>query len=78
MRKIATIGIFLFMTYSSSVFCQVKGKIVDTQQQPIEGATIVMQLPDSTYVETGLSVSDGTFILNQQPKEYILIIQHLF
>ncbi len=78
MKKIATIGIFLFMTYSSSVFCQVKGKIVDTQQQPIEGATIVMQLPDSTYVETGLSVSDGTFILNQQPKEYILIIQHLF
>ena len=32
-------------------FSQIKGTIVDIHQQPVEGATIAMQLLDSTYLE---------------------------
>ena len=56
---------------------QTTGKITDTKQQPIEGATIVMQLPDSTYLGAAISAADGTFTLEQEPDSYLLIIQHL-
>ena len=46
------------------------------KQQPIEGATIVMQLPDSTYLGAAISAADGTFTLEQEPDSYLLIIQH--
>lgn len=43
-------GLFIYAGFASSVFSQTTGKVVDTNQQPVEGATIVMQLPDSTYL----------------------------
>ena len=42
-------GFLICTGLSISAFSQTTGKIIDTKQQPIEGATIVMQLPDSTY-----------------------------
>ena len=65
-------GLFIYAGFASSVFSQTTGKVVDTNQQPVEGATIVMQLPDSTYLGATISAADGTFMLNYQ-----LIIQHL-
>ena len=56
---------------------QTTGKIVDINQQPIEGATIVMQLPDSTYLGAAISAADGTFVLESEPENYQLIVQHL-
>jgi len=55
----------------------ITGKIVDGEQQPIDGATIVLQSLDSTYISACISNPDGTFMLNSQPEEYRLIIQHL-
>ena len=55
-------GLFIYAGFASSVFSQTTGKIVDTNQHPVEGATIVMQLPDSTYLGA---------------TNYQLIIQHL-
>lgn len=55
----------------------IMGKIVDAKQQPIEGATIVLQLPDSTYLGAAISSPDGAFILDKQPINYLLFIQHL-
>lgn len=43
-------GLFIYAGFASSVFSQTTGKVVDTNQHPVEGATIVMQLPDSTYL----------------------------
>lgn len=43
-------GFLICTGLSISAFSQTTGKIIDTKQQPIEGATIVMQLPDSTYL----------------------------
>lgn len=56
-------GLFIYAGFASSVFSQTTGKIVDTNQHPVEGATIVMQLPDSTYLGATISAADGTFML---------------
>lgn len=63
--------------FSLSAFSQTTGKVVDTNNQPVEGATIVMQLPDSTYLEATISAADGTFMLKPEPESYQLIVQHL-
>lgn len=70
-------GLFIYVGFASSVFSQTTGKIVDANQQPVEGATIVMQLPDSTYLGATISAADGTFMLEPEPENYQLIIQHL-
>ena len=62
---------------SVSLWSQTTGKIIDTKQQPVEGATIVMQQPDSTYLGAAISAPDGTFVLEQESDSYLLIIQHL-
>lgn len=67
-------GLFIYAGFASSVFSQTTGKIVE---HPVEGATIVMQLPDSTYLGATISAADGTFILEPEPENYQLIIQHL-
>ena len=71
------VGLLLFICSFASLWSQTKGKIIDAKQQPIEGATIVMQLPDSTYVGVEISLADGTFVFEQEPDNYQLIIQHL-
>lgn len=71
------IGTIFILGYSNVVWSQTKGKIVDTKQQPIEGATVVMQLPDSTYLGVTISTAAGTFILEPEPESYQLIVQHL-
>ena len=71
------VGLFIYAGFASSVFSQTTGKVVDTNQQPVEGATIVMQLPDSTYLGATISAADGTFMLEPEPEDYQLIVQHL-
>lgn len=39
----------------------ITGKVVDSKQQPIEGATIVLQTRDSTYMDAVISNADGSF-----------------
>lgn len=70
-------GLFIYAGFASSVFSQTTGKIVDANQHSVEGATIVMQLPDSTYLGATISAADGTFTLEPEPENYQLIIQHL-
>ena len=72
-----TISAIFILGYFPVVWSQTTGKIVDTNQQPVEGATIVMQLPDSTYLGATISAADGTFTLEPEPEDYQLIIQHL-
>lgn len=36
-----------------------------------------MQLPDSTYLGAAISTADGTFVLEPEPENYQLIVQHL-
>ena len=48
MKSKRLIGLLLYTALPVWAFSQIKGTIVDIHQQPVEGATIVMQLPDST------------------------------
>lgn len=61
MKSKRLIGLLLYTALPVWAFSQIKGTIVDIHQQPVEGATIVMQLPDSTYLEATISAADGTF-----------------
>lgn len=75
------ISVFFYIVLScfqTEVWGQtINGKVIDSKQQPIDGATIVLQAMDSTYISASISDTSGTFILKNQPKEYRLIIQHL-
>ena len=72
-----TLSLISLLCSSISVWSQTTGKVVDTNQQPVDGATIVMQLPDSTYLGAAISAADGTFKLESEPENYQLIVQHL-
>ena len=69
---------FLLLFYAVSLQAQdITGKVTDNKNQPVDGATIVLQAIDSTYINASISNTDGTFVLDSQPEEYRLIVQHL-
>lgn len=71
-------SIFLLAGGSGSLTAQtVSGKVVNTEQQPIDGATIILQTSDSTFVDATISNADGNFVFNHQPEAYRLIFQHI-
>ena len=80
LNKIITLTFFyLFLgCYQTVAWGQtINGKIIDDKQLPIDGATIILQAMDSTYIGASISNSDGIFVFKSQQKEYRLIIQHL-
>ena len=69
---------FLLLFFVASLQAQnITGVITNNKKQPIDGATIVLQTTDSTYINASISNVDGTFVLDSQPEEYRLIVQHL-
>lgn len=75
---VSTVCYIILCSLQSAVWGQtINGKVVDNAQQPIEGATIVLQSIDSTYIGASISDSNGEFVLNNPPSEYMLVIQHL-
>lgn len=72
-----TIVLLSILYFPNIIWSQVTGKIINTSNQPVDGATIVMQLPDSTYLGAAISAADGTFRLEPEPERYQLIVQHL-
>lgn len=75
---ISAISYMVLSCFQTEVWGQtINGRVIDSKQQPIDGATIVLQAIDSTYIAASISDTDGTFTLKSQPGEYRLIIQHL-
>ncbi len=56
---------------------EVKGKVVDEAKQPVEAATVIMQTPDSTFIDAVITDSLGCFVFKEEPTCYRLIFQHL-
>lgn len=80
LNKIITLTFFyLFLGCSQTVAWgqTINGKIIDDKQLPIDGATIILQTMDSTYIGASISNADGIFVFKSQQEEYRLIIQHL-
>lgn len=72
------LSISLILIFGAAIKAQtIRGKIVDDKQQPIDGATVILQTRDSIYIDAVISNADGSFLFNHHPEEYCLIIQHL-
>lgn len=75
---LSVISYIVVSSFQIAVWGQtINGKIIDSEQRPIEGATIVLQTVDSIYIDASISNADGIFTLNGQQEKYRLIIQHL-
>lgn len=75
---LSVISYIVVGSFQTAVWGQtINGKIIDSEQRPIEGATIVLQTVDSIYIDASISNADGIFTLNGQQEKYRLIIQHL-
>lgn len=79
MKKYFLVSILLLLgTMLGTATAQtISGKVTDPSRQPIDGATVVLQTPDSIFVEATITNADGTFLLNHQPAHYRLLFQHL-
>ncbi|WP_417121541.1 carboxypeptidase-like regulatory domain-containing protein, partial [Phocaeicola plebeius] len=69
MKKYFLVSILLLLgTMLGTATAQtISGKVTDPSRQPIDGATVVLQTPDSIFVEATITNADGTFLLNHQP-----------
>lgn len=75
-----SVAIYILLFFAIARISQaqtVKGKVVNSEQHPIEGATVIMQTLDSLYIDASISDADGTFVLNNCPSTYRLVVQHL-
>ena len=66
------IGILLLFFVTSLQAQNIIGKVIDNKKQPVDGATIVLQAIDSTYINASISNVDGTFVLDSQPEDCLL------
>lgn len=70
--------ILLLILISDSISAQnIKGVVVNDKRQPVESVAIILQLPDSTYVDAAISAPNGTFLFEVQPQKYRMLFQHL-
>ncbi|WP_300728950.1 outer membrane beta-barrel family protein [uncultured Bacteroides sp.] len=67
----------LWLGIATAAAQHISGKVTDPQQQPVDGATVILQTVDSTFVDAVITEPDGSFLLNHQPDAYRLIVQHL-
>jgi len=76
MKRIAFCILSLISTFG--IHAQViKGKVVSQDKLPIDNAAVVMQTPDSTYVNSAITDSLGVFNITSDLTSYRLIVQHL-
>lgn len=68
---------FLFVATEAASAQTISGKVTDTNAQAIDGATVVLQTADSTFIDAVITDSTGMFLFRQQPAEYRLIFQHI-
>ena len=69
--------LFLFLAIRTATAQTIMGQVTDTHSQPIDGATVVLQTPDSTFVDAAITNVAGEFRFNQQLTAYRLIFQHI-
>ncbi len=77
MKQIVILTVSLLLAVTRLAAQEVKGRVMDKDQQPIEGATVVMQTPDSVFVDGVVTDSLGRFVFHRDLKQYRLIFQHL-
>lgn len=77
MKHLFTIFTILIAISFSVQSQTIKGCIVDADHRPVEYATVVLQTPDSIYINSVMTDSLGCFAFQSSQNPYRLIIQHL-
>ena len=92
MKQIVILTVSLMVAATRLAAQEVKGRVTDKDRQPIEGATVVMQTPDSVFVDgvttdslgcfvfhrDGVTTDSlGCFVFHRTLNRYRLIFQHL-
>ena len=75
MKQIVILTVSLIVAATRLAAQEVKGRVIDKDCQRIEGATVVMQTPDSVFVDGVVTDSLGRFIFHRDLKQYRLIFQ---
>lgn len=76
--KIRIIILFMIILLPSEIFADgIKGRLLDSQQTPIEGVAVIMQTTDSIFVDAVITNQEGNFLFNRPVGSYILHFQHL-
>lgn len=65
------------MIITGRLAAQVNGQVVNQEKQPIEAATVVMQTPDSTFIDAVITDSLGHFSFRDERTPFRLIFQHI-
>ena len=65
------------MIITGRLAAQVNGQVVNQEKQPIEAATVVMQTPDSTFIDAAITDSLGHFSFRDERTPFRLIFQHI-
>ena len=72
------LGILLAAGVTGNLAAQtVTGKAVDTEGKPVDAATVILQLTDSTFVDAAITDTAGIFRFDTRPERYRLIVQHM-
>lgn len=70
-------SLFLFWVIGTTTAQTITGKVTNIHAQPIDGATVILQTIDSTFVDAVITDTTGYFRFNRQPASYRLIFQHI-
>lgn len=79
MKKQIIIFLFLFLlsAIETATAQAITGKVTDTDARPIDGATVVLQTADSTFVDAAITDTTGCFRFDKQLAAYRLLFQHI-
>ena len=79
MKKQIIIGTLLFLiSLAGTATAQtISGKVTDAEAHPIDGATVILQSIDSTFVDAPHHRQYRMLPVQPQPAQYRLIFQHI-
>lgn len=78
MKTSFLLGILLAAGAGTDLSAQtVTGKVIDMEQKPVDAATVILQLADSTFADAAITDTAGVFSFNACPEHYRLIVQHM-
>ncbi|MDO4691788.1 MAG: outer membrane beta-barrel family protein [Porphyromonadaceae bacterium] len=77
MRASIFIIILALVSLTSAIAQGVRGRVLGEQAKPLEGATIILQTSDSTYLSGAIASADGSFSFANHLPRFRLLIQHI-
>ncbi|MDR0507083.1 MAG: TonB-dependent receptor [Dysgonamonadaceae bacterium] len=77
MKKIGINIIFFFLSFYNLQAQEIKGRILDENNTPVNFATVILQTRDSVFVSSVYTDDSGNFSFHENIKPFRLLIQHL-